>query len=46
LWANDGSLRTIRFGKRTEARFIKLVARSEVQDRSYTSVAELDVLLE
>ncbi len=45
-WTNDASLKTIRLDQAVEARFIKLVALSEVRGQPYASAAEIDVILE
>jgi hypothetical protein len=45
-WPNDATLKTIRLDDAVEARFIKLVALSEVNNQPFTSVAEVDVILE
>jgi len=45
-WPHDALLKTIRLEKPAEARFIKLVALSEVQGRPFASAAEVDILME
>jgi len=45
-WPNDKRLKTVRFKKPREARFVKLVAESEVNGNPYASAAEVDVILE
>ncbi len=45
-WPNDGEQKTIRFKEPRDARFIKLVALSEVNGQPFTSVAEVGVVLE
>jgi len=45
-WPNDASLKTIRFDTAVEARFVKLVALSEVQGQPFASAAEIDLILE
>lgn len=45
-WPNDASLKTIRLDSPVEARLVKLVALSEVQDQPFTSIAEVDVIIE
>jgi len=45
-WPNDAQLKTIRLEEPVEARFLKLVALSEVQGRPFAAVAEVDILLE
>jgi hypothetical protein len=45
-WPNDAALKTVRFDRPREARFVKLVALSEVRDQPYASVAEIGVLTE
>jgi hypothetical protein len=37
-------LKTVRFGRALEARFLKLVARSSFEDQPYASLAELEVI--
>ena len=45
-WPNDATLKTIRLDQAVEARFVKLVALSEVRGQPFASVAEVDVILE
>jgi hypothetical protein len=45
-WPNDASLKTIRLDNPVEARLVKLVALSEVQGQPFTSIAEVDVIIE
>jgi hypothetical protein len=45
-WPNDAQPKTIRLDEAIEARFLKLVALSEVGGRPFASVAEIDVILE
>jgi len=45
-WPNDAQLKTIRLDEAVEARFLKLVALSEVQGRAFAAVAEVDILPE
>ncbi len=45
-WPNDAMLKTVRFDQPHEARFVKLVALSEVKGQPFASVAEVGVILE
>ena len=45
-WPNTPSIRTVQFDKALSARFVKLVALSEVNGRPFASAAEVDVLFE
>jgi len=45
-WPNDAQLKTIRLDKPVEARFLKLVALSEVRGQPFAAIAEVDVILE
>ena len=45
-WPNDATLKTVRFATPQDARFVKLVALSEVQGQPFASVAEVEVILE
>ncbi|MGE5294047.1 MAG: discoidin domain-containing protein, partial [Solirubrobacterales bacterium] len=45
-WPDDALLKTIRLNEAVEARFVKLVALSEVQGRPFASAAEVNVLVE
>ena len=45
-WPNTTVLQTVRFQQPVKARYVKVVARSEVNGRPYASIAELDVLTE
>ena len=45
-WPNDATLKTIRFEKPQDARFVKLVALSEVRGQPFASAAEVDILVE
>jgi len=45
-WANNTALMTVRLEKPQDARFVKLVALSEVRDQPYASAAEVDILVE
>jgi hypothetical protein len=44
-WSDDAVLKTIRFDP-VEARFLKLVALSEVRGQPFAAAAEVDVILE
>jgi hypothetical protein len=43
-WRNSSTLQTVRFKQPIKARFLKVVARSEVNGNPHASIAELDVL--
>jgi beta-galactosidase len=43
-WPNTTLLQTVRFNQPVKARYVKLVARSEVNGGPYAAIAELDVL--
>ena len=43
-WPNTDQLQTVTFKQPVKARYLKLVARSEVNRNPYTGIAELDVL--
>ena len=43
-WPNTAQLQTVRFEPPVKARYLKVVARSEVNGNPFTSIAELDVL--
>jgi beta-galactosidase len=43
-WPNTSELQAVRFKQPVSARYLKVVARSEVNGRPYASIAELDVL--
>jgi len=45
-WPNDAAPKTLRFSEPQDARFVKLVALSEVNGQPYTSVAEIGIILE
>ncbi len=45
-WPNDANLKTVRFDQPRNARFIKLVALSEVEGRPFASAAEVDIIVE
>jgi hypothetical protein len=45
-WPNGADLQTVRFDQPVIARYLKLLARSEVGGQGFTSAAEIDVLLE
>jgi hypothetical protein len=45
-WPNRASLETVRFEKPQDARFVKLVALSEVRGQPFAAVAELGILIE
>jgi hypothetical protein len=45
-WSNDARLKTVRFDRPHNARFLKLSALREVQDRPFASAAEVDILVE
>lgn len=45
-WPNDATLKTVQFDKTQDARFVKLVALSEVRGQPYASAAEVEVILE
>jgi hypothetical protein len=42
--SRGADLKTVRFGRAVEARFLKLVALSSFEDKPYASLAELDVI--
>ena len=42
--ANTAQLQTVRFEPPVKARYLKVVARSEVNGNPFASIAELDVL--
>ncbi|MCH5376778.1 MAG: discoidin domain-containing protein, partial [Planctomycetes bacterium] len=44
-WKNDATLKTIRFDPPIAGRYVKLVALREIKDRSWSSLAEIDVLI-
>ncbi len=44
-WPNTGELQTVRFPAPVVARYLKIVARSEVNGNPFASIAELDVLV-
>ena len=44
VWRDDASLKTIRLAGQTTARWVKLVAESEVHGNIFAGVAELDVI--
>jgi hypothetical protein len=43
-WANDKERKTVRFAKPQNARFVKLVAHSEVLGRQWISAAEIELI--
>ena len=43
-WRNTDQLQTVNFNQPVKARYLKIVARSEVNRNPYASIAELDVL--
>jgi hypothetical protein len=43
-WPNTDQLQNVKFGQAVKARYLKVVARSEVNGNSFASIAELDVL--
>ena len=43
-WQNTDKLQTVSFEQPVKARYLKVVARSEVSGNPFTSIAELDVL--
>jgi beta-galactosidase len=43
-WPNTDQLQTVNFKLPVKARYLKVVARSEVNHNPYASIAELDVL--
>ena len=43
-WPDTDQLQTVRFKQPVKARYLKVVARSEVNRKPYASIAELDVL--
>ncbi len=45
-WPNRAAAQTVRFEKPVTARYLKLVALTEVNGNGFTSAAEIDVLLE
>jgi hypothetical protein len=45
-WANNATLKTVRFEKSQDARFVKLIALSEVRGQPFASAAEVDILVE
>jgi hypothetical protein len=45
-WPNDAARKTVPFAKPQEARFLKLVALSEVRGQPFAAVAEVDILAE
>ena len=45
-WPNRAAAQTVRFEKPVAARYLKLVALSEVNGNGFTSAAEIDLLLE
>ncbi|MBN1507947.1 MAG: discoidin domain-containing protein [Sedimentisphaerales bacterium] len=45
-WPDDAATKTVRFDRPQDARFVKLLALSEVNNRPYTSAAEIGVILE
>jgi len=45
-WPNDAAPKTVRFDEPHNARFVKLVALSEVNDQPFASAAEVNVILE
>jgi hypothetical protein len=45
-WPNDATLKTVLFDRPQQARYVKLVAHSEVRGQPYASAAELDILVE
>ena len=45
-WPNDAALKTVRFDQAQNARFVKLVALSEVNRQPYASAAEVEVVSE
>lgn len=45
-WPNHAAVQTVRFEKPVAARYLKLVALSEVNGNGFTSAAEIDLLLE
>jgi len=45
-WPNDAARKTVRFEKPQDARFLKLVALSEVRGQPFAAVAEMNILTE
>jgi hypothetical protein len=45
-WPNTAELQTVRFSQPVKTRYLKVVARSEVNGNPFSSIAELDVLTE
>ena len=45
-WPDDGTTRELRFPAPASGRYVRLVARSEVNGNFFTALAELDVLLD
>jgi hypothetical protein len=43
-WPNSGQLQTLNFDHPVKARYLKLVARSEVSGAPFSSIAELDIV--
>ena len=43
-WPNTEKLQTVTFQQPVKARYLKVVARSEVNGQPFASIAELDVL--
>lgn len=44
-WRNSPDWQEVRFGSRVSARYVKFVAKREVQGQTHTSVAEIELLL-
>ena len=45
-WPNTDKLQTVNFQQPVKARYLKVVARSEVNGQSFAAIAELDVLMD
>lgn len=45
-WPNDAAVKTVRFAEPQNARFVKLVALSEVREQPFASAAEVGIVLE
>jgi hypothetical protein len=43
-WANTDQLQEVRFSEPVNARYLKLVAKSEVSGNAFAALAELDVI--
>jgi hypothetical protein len=45
-WSNTDKLETVNFQQPVTARYLKLVAKSEVNGQPFAAIAELDVLMD